>query len=162
VNTADAGGFWYGLGRERAPLATSICLDGEPGDILYWPRSYWHVGDSLGGTVSSLSLGLYAHDSLAATASRLVESEVARELGAENFIESLPASGTQLEALPPRARRAFARASNNLAMTLLRRRMEQVTGYAFEQIPRPPAGARLRASSIVAADPAFPIVYRSV
>jgi hypothetical protein len=158
----DTGGYWYGFGSERKHLATSICLDGEPGDILYWPSSYWHVGESLGGTVSSLSLGLYAWDSLAATASRLVESEVTRELGEANFIESLPASGAQLEALPPRARRALTRATGNLATTLLRRRMEQLTGYAFEHIPRPPDRVRPRASSIVAADPAFPILYRSV
>src|SRR5262249_23765270 len=24
-------------------VAKSICLDGEPGDVLYWPASYWHI-----------------------------------------------------------------------------------------------------------------------
>jgi 50S ribosomal protein L16 3-hydroxylase len=64
--------YWYGVGAGRRPRAGSTCLDGEPGDILYWPSSYWHVGESRGGTVSSLSLGLYPRDSLAATAARLV------------------------------------------------------------------------------------------
>lgn len=156
------GAYWYGFSGKRKHLLKSICLDGEPGDILYWPSSYWHVGESRGGTVSSLSLGLYPRDSLAATAARLVEGEAARELGAENFVESLPCSVEQLEAAPPRALRAFARASENLALALLRRRMEQVTGHAFDQIPLPPARGRLRASSIVAADPVFPIFCRSV
>jgi 50S ribosomal protein L16 3-hydroxylase len=156
------GAYWYGLGGGRKHLSRSLCLDGEPGDILYWPSSYWHVGESRGGAVSSLSLGLYPRDSLAATAARLMEGEAARELGAENFVESLPSSVEQLEAAPPRALRAFARASEHLAVALLRRRMEQVSGHAFDQIPLPPASGRRRASSIVAADPAFPIFCRSV
>ena len=156
------GAYWYGLGGAGKHLSRSSCLDGEPGDILYWPSSYWHVGESRGGTGSSLSLGLYPRDSLAATAARLMEGEAARELGAKNFVESLPSSVEQLEAAPPRALRALARASENLALALLRRRMEQVTGHGFEEIPLPPARGRLRASSVFAADPAFPIFCRSV
>jgi len=154
--------YWYGVGAGRRPRAGSTCLDGEPGDILYWPSSYWHVGESRGGTVSSLSLGLYPRDSLAATAARLVEGEAMRELGAENFIESLPLSAGQLRAAPPRALRAFERASRNLAVALLRRRMEQVSGYAFGHVPLPSARERLRASSRYAADRAFPIFWRAV
>jgi hypothetical protein len=156
------GAYWYGFGGERKHLPRSTCLDGEPGDILYWPSSYWHVGESRGGTVSSLSLGLYPRDSLAATAARLVEDEAARALGAKNYVEWLPTAVEQLEAAPPRALRAFAGASENLDLALLRRRMEQVTGHAFEQIPLPPAPGRFRASSVFVADPAFPIFCRAV
>lgn len=159
---SDDRGYWYGLGDTHRHLSRSRCLDGEPGDVLYWPANYWHVGESLGGTVSSLSLGLYPRDSLAATASRLIETEAARELGADNYIESLPSSVGRIEALPSRARRAFARASRNLTLALLRRRMEQITGYAFDHIPPAPVCRPLRASSIVAADPAFPILCQSV
>jgi hypothetical protein len=91
-----------------------------------------------------------------------MEGEAARDLGAKNFVESLPSSVEQLEAAPPGALRALARASDNLALALLRRRMEQVTGHAFEEIPLPPARGRLRASSVFTADPAFPIFCRSV
>jgi hypothetical protein len=133
-----------------------------PGDILYWPSSYWHVGESLGGTVCSLSVGLYMQDSLAATAARVMEADAARQLGADNFIHTLPSSAARLEPLPPRVRKAMANATRNLSTTLLRRRMEQVSGYAFAHIPSPPAPARLPASSVITADPAFPIVYRAV
>lgn len=43
----DDVGYWYGLKGERKQRSKSMCLDGEPGDILYWPASYWHVGESL-------------------------------------------------------------------------------------------------------------------
>jgi len=156
------GAFWYGYGGGRRPRAGSTVLDGEAGDILYWPASFWHVGESRGGTVSSLSLGLYARDSLAATAARLVEDEAARQLGAENFIESLPSSAGRLRPAPPRALRALERASGNLAVSLLRRRMEQVTGFAFQHVPLPSAGRRLRPASLYVADRAFPIFWRTV
>jgi 50S ribosomal protein L16 3-hydroxylase len=156
------GAYWYGFEAERKNRSRSTCLDGEPGDILYWPSRYWHVGESLGGTVSSLSLALYPRDSLATTAARLVEDAVARELRADNFVDSLPASVERLEPPPPHALRAFARASANLATAVLRRRMEHITAHAFAHIPLPPRRRRLRVSSIVAADPAFPIFYRSL
>ena len=34
------------------------CLKGEPGDVIYWPSGYWHVGESVGGLSLSLSLAL--------------------------------------------------------------------------------------------------------
>jgi 50S ribosomal protein L16 3-hydroxylase len=33
-------------------------LEGEAGDILYWPGRYWHVGESVGGLAVSASLAL--------------------------------------------------------------------------------------------------------
>jgi hypothetical protein len=39
----------------------SICLEAGPGDIVYWPPSYWHVGEPRGPGVS-LSLALYEAD----------------------------------------------------------------------------------------------------
>ena len=33
-------------------------LEGEPGDVIYWPSGYWHVGESVGGLSISLSLAL--------------------------------------------------------------------------------------------------------
>lgn len=154
--------YWYGRGDKDRRLSRSTCLDGEPGDILYWPSSYWHVGESRGGTVSSLSLGLYQQDSLAATAALVLADEATRELGADNFIDRLPTSVDRLRAASPRALRALERASGNLALSLLRRRMEQVTGYAFEHVPQPSAPAPFRASSFYSADPAFPIFCRTV
>lgn len=33
-------------------------LEGEPGDVLYWPGRYWHTGESLGDLSISVSLAL--------------------------------------------------------------------------------------------------------
>src|SRR5262249_324125 len=82
-------------------------------------------------------------------------------LGDDNVIESLPASAGRLKTVPPRALRAILRASRNLGTTLLRHRMEHVTGYAFAELPCPPPPSLRPASTLLAADPPFPIPCRS-
>jgi 50S ribosomal protein L16 3-hydroxylase len=42
----------------------SILLEGKAGDILYWPSSYWHVGEATGSLTSSLSIGVHFGDGL--------------------------------------------------------------------------------------------------
>lgn len=43
----------------RPYLGQSIAVDVEPGDLLYWPASYYHVGESVGGDVAtSVNVGV--------------------------------------------------------------------------------------------------------
>ncbi|WP_363799937.1 cupin domain-containing protein [Lysobacter firmicutimachus] len=43
----------------RAHLATSFLVEAGPGDLLYWPADYYHVGESVGGGVStSVNIGI--------------------------------------------------------------------------------------------------------
>lgn len=43
----------------RAHLAGSFAVEAEPGDLLYWPADYYHVGESIGGGVTtSVNLGV--------------------------------------------------------------------------------------------------------
>jgi ribosomal protein L16 Arg81 hydroxylase len=40
-------------------LATSFTAEPEPGDLLYWPASYYHVGESVdGATATSVNVGV--------------------------------------------------------------------------------------------------------
>lgn len=41
----------------------AIVVEGEAGDILYWPAEYWHVAESDGGVTATLGLGLFADSS---------------------------------------------------------------------------------------------------
>lgn len=56
----------------------AIVLEGEPGDILYWPAEYWHVAESDGGITATFALGLFVDSS----PFRFVERAVC-ELGRE-------------------------------------------------------------------------------
>lgn len=43
----------------RGHLAGSFVVEAEPGDVLYWPADYYHVGESIGGGVAtSVNLGV--------------------------------------------------------------------------------------------------------
>src|SRR6185436_729100 len=39
--------------------AASVVLQGKPGDVIYWPSSYWHVGEDAGGLSVAISLALF-------------------------------------------------------------------------------------------------------
>jgi hypothetical protein len=36
-------------------LDRSRVVDGEPGDLIYWPEHHWHTGESVGGVTLALS-----------------------------------------------------------------------------------------------------------
>ncbi len=38
-------------------LDDAIVLEGEAGDLFYWPSSYWHIAESTGGLTATLALG---------------------------------------------------------------------------------------------------------
>jgi 50S ribosomal protein L16 3-hydroxylase len=45
--------------RYRQFLAGSITLEGTAGDLIYWPSSYWHIGEPVGGFSISLNVGVF-------------------------------------------------------------------------------------------------------
>lgn len=44
--------------RYDAYLATSFAIEVGPGDVLYWPSSYYHVGEAAGGVATSVHIGI--------------------------------------------------------------------------------------------------------
>src|SRR5207245_3009425 len=42
-----------------AHLGQALTLEGEPGDLLYWPSSYWHVAESDGDLSVTMNICLY-------------------------------------------------------------------------------------------------------
>jgi len=41
-----------------AHVASSFAVEVGPGDLLYWPSSYYHVGESAGGVATSVNIGI--------------------------------------------------------------------------------------------------------
>jgi 50S ribosomal protein L16 3-hydroxylase len=37
----------------------AIILEGKPGDLIYWPSSYWHVAESIGGFSVTLAVPVF-------------------------------------------------------------------------------------------------------
>jgi hypothetical protein len=126
-------------------LKGSICLEGGPGDILFWPSSYWHVAESDGRMGSSLSVGLSYGFSVFAALSEAI-GDWSREMGggACDPISALPFSKLQASReLASMAQRAEGPAGR-LAERLMRFWMERTTSYGFGRIPGKRARGTLR------------------
>jgi hypothetical protein len=150
----------YGPAPYGNHLKGSICLEGGPGDILYWPSSYWHVAESDGRLGSSLSVGLsYGYSIFVALSENI--GEWTREIGgdARDPISSLPFSKLQVSGeLASIAQRAEGR-PGRLTERLMRFWMERTTSYGFGRIPRARGRATLRMGRRVRANAHSPILH---
>jgi hypothetical protein len=82
-------------------------IEGGPGDLIYWPSEFWHIGECIGGPATSLSLALFPVDpeeeeepgaSIKAREVRRLSRATSSGLGA------LPLAKKSLPALSPNAR----------------------------------------------------------
>jgi 50S ribosomal protein L16 3-hydroxylase len=154
----------FGPGR-RDPLdyadfrATGIPLEGDAGDLLYWPHPYWHVAESdQEGLVSTLSVGLEPALPAESWMKEALLDLVRGSVESANPVTHHEFRSTDLarsiKALPPAltgALRAHRRRSVNreLERELRLRWMCWLTGYGMKLPPRAPAvelddGDRLR------------------
>lgn len=139
-------------------LNRSVCLEGEPGDIIYWPSSYWHVAESEGWLGSSLSLVLYYGSGLAQVFTPGLEAGSRDILGGDKAIGPLPFSNRRvLRQLASTAER-LGRESGRLTSGLMRFWMQRITGYGFVRVPRARGRVPLRMGQAVRANPAAPIL----
>ena len=61
--------------------AASLSLEGGPGELLYWPPEFWHVGKCIDGLTISVSLALFpAAKSITRDLARCAESRIAQWL----------------------------------------------------------------------------------
>jgi hypothetical protein len=149
-------------------VADSTVLDGQSGDILYWPHDYWHVGEAVDGHLSvAISVALFMHDDggagdLLARASRPVRRVLAQ--GTETVTVRPACVATSL----PGMTRAVARATatlrsasedRGLARALLAARLNHATGYGFALPPAPLPVRPLADDAVVRGVPEYPILW---
>lgn len=129
---------------DYAPLrARAIVIEGGPGDVFYWPASYWHVAESDGGRCTTVGLGLFARNS----PTRLLD-EAVQELIDEGALprpEPLPAPQGDATGL---LRAALQEIGSTLEAPALTRRLEEkllafATSFGFRRVLPPDADAAL-------------------
>ncbi len=150
----------YGPAPYGNYLKESVCLEGEPGDILYWPSSYWHVAESDGRLGSSLTLALYHGYSIFVALMKNI-GDWNREIGGDERdpIGSLPFSNLQVPSeLASIARRTEGH-PGRLTERLMRSWMERITSYGFRRLPRVRARAALRMGRGVRANPTSAMLH---
>jgi 50S ribosomal protein L16 3-hydroxylase len=140
----------------------SVVLEARPGDVIYWPASYWHIGEDAGGPSIAISLALFMDPQPGADLAQTLEQEIAtrspggrprRPRAAKGI-----AAGVQRDL---RTLRAIAHGPS-LARALAADRLNRVTGAGFIRVP-PAAPARvLVAGDVVRGDPEFPLRWVTV
>jgi 50S ribosomal protein L16 3-hydroxylase len=136
------------IGYERY-LDGSIVLDAEPGDLIYWPAGYWHIGESVGGYAMGISVALFGdfHPSeLCGHAVRMMQDRWAiRSRGAPNKCSpAQPRHGVaDLKRWTAKVSRDFQKVCNgiDLGEALKLSLLNRFTGFGFATVPPPLAGA---------------------
>lgn len=149
-------------------LDEATILEGEPGDILYWPSSYWHIGESIDELTLSMSLAFFIKEKPFTNIMTQVYNRVQERLGSS--------ANADLYAFNPGALQESAETlpdAWNLSTDLLREismgaELEQslklswlnrATGYGFVKVPPPLPIRSLGDDEVVRGDAGYPIVY---
>jgi hypothetical protein len=143
--------------RDRA-----IVLEGDPGDMLYWPAEYFHVGDNDGQFCLSLTIAMLTEvtpflmltgmpPSALGDLSRRLPDFIGTDFhdpqaAAAAFPKEMLAAAEALRS-PPTLER-FLRVSW----------LSRVSANGFIQIPPPRSGPPLRDGDVVQGSPEFPIL----
>jgi hypothetical protein len=140
----------------------SVVLEARPGDVIYWPASYWHIGEDAGGPSIAISLALFMDPQPGADLAQTLEQEIATRSAGRR--PRRPRAGKGITAgvqRDLRILRAIAQGPS-LARGLAADRLNRVTGAGFIRVP-PAAPARaLDAGDVVRGDPEFPLRWVTV
>ena len=149
-------------------LDGSIVLEGKPGDILYWPAGYWHIGESLGELSVGLSVALFmeaqpATDILKHTA-RKVEERLERVDHSDAFLfhpQRLKESAKTIRNLTELSTTVLKKMSDDpsLEQALNVSWLNRVTGFGFTNVPAAVPRRRLDDKEVVQSDPHYPIIW---
>ena len=92
-------------GLDRADAPEGLDLVGKPGDILYWPSSYWHVGTAVdpSAVTAAVNVGLFLEPGGASIAAEVVDA-VLRDAGLRIGHRGLYAAGRSETSVPLPAR----------------------------------------------------------
>lgn len=140
----------------------SVLLDARPGEIIYWPASYWHIGEDADGPSIAISLALFMEPQPGADLAQTIEQEIAtrsaghrrgRRVGAEG---ALPDVSRDLRAL-----RRIAQGPS-LQRALAADRLNRVTGAGFSRVPPAAALRPLGDDEIVRGDADCPVRWNRV
>jgi hypothetical protein len=140
----------------------SVVLDARPGDIIFWPASYWHIGEDAGGPSIALSLALFMEPQPGAELARAVEQGAARRsVGAR---QRRLTTGDRIKADVHRDLRALRQLGRGpaLAPTLAADHLNRMTGAGFVRVPPPAPPRALGDDEVVRSDADFPLRWARI
>ena len=145
----------------------SIVLEGEPGDILYWPSTYWHIGEAAEDFHASVNLSFYSPSKPIDQLSEMLRQGIEKKLGNKKWVGTYPwpvAVGIEPTSLPE----GLLSLQNNMqqylegiefkvALTALW--LNRLTGFGFVKVPPKAHDRVLLEYPTISADVSFPILW---
>jgi hypothetical protein len=140
----------------------SVLLEARPGDVIYWPASYWHIGEDAGGPSIAISLALFMDPQPGADLAQTLEQEIAtRSVGAHRRRVRV---GARIESDVRRDLRTLQQIARgpSLARALAADRLNRVTGAGFVRVPLPAPARAPEDGDIVRGEADFPMRWVTV
>jgi 50S ribosomal protein L16 3-hydroxylase len=133
----------------------SVVLDARPGDVIYWPASYWHIGEDAGGPSIAISLALFMEPQPGADVAQTIEQAIVTRATGARRRRRISADGPLSDVA--RDVRALGRMASgaSLQRALAADRLNRATGAGFSRVPPPTPRRSLMDDEIVRAD--FPV-----
>lgn len=142
----------------------ALILEGEPGDVIYWPSSHWHVAESFGPLSASISLGLRLHYDPV----KEVLRHLGRAVGAPPVVDTYPfhPDGLQQSAgvMPAAMEAAFETVKavcrgSELEGLIKLAWLNRVTSFGFLKVPPPLPRRTLGDGEVIRGRPGHPVVW---
>jgi hypothetical protein len=153
----------------RPYLDDAITLEARAGDLLYWPSSYWHVGECAEGHSLGLCVGLEPYRPHVEAWRRLAPRIQAAVEAADRAALALPAAdradaGACLREVAEIAARAGAEAAGDagLVESLTAFSLNRRSGSGFNRVPLPGPRPRLADEDRIQGCPEDPVLWQRV
>lgn len=149
-------------------LDGATTLEGGPGDVIYWPSSYWHVGESVGGLTVSLNVSLWLKWRASEDAFSHLKRIVSGQLGNSDLAYVYPFDPKNLQASAEAIPREMKSATQMLRRVVKGSDFQQVmkvawmnrvTGFGFSRVPPPLPEKALLDACFIRGNPDYPIVW---
>jgi len=150
-------------GRYEDHLADAIDVVADAGDVIYWPKEFWHIGVSEGGWSGMITAPMYWSGTPRTMATQILNRALNLPGGIQPVPMDLATAGKAATEMPPAleqlVRSVKAQVDSNLEREARLNWARFVTAYGFPippgLAPRPSLGreSRVRVRHLVAAVP---------
>lgn len=137
----------------------SILLDGRPGDILYWPAGYWHIGESDGEFSLGVSLALFMNANPATTTvdpvARLLQERLQKF--EKTFGDALQDSERMPKKVATLAAKTIRSANKSIEHAVQVAVLNYISASGYTQVPPPAPHMSLAETDVIRGSTGFPI-----
>ena len=159
----------FGGSREYEHFVTeAIRLEGKPGDLIYWPSSYWHVAESIGGFSVTLAIPVFPQFDQGSDVFSHVTKTIESRLKTTEEMRVYSSHPDRLQKSAdkaPKVMKLVTKALREVSRSAEVRRelriawLNRVTSFGFASVPAPRPHIMLKDNDLVRGDSQYPVVW---